>query len=226
MAKKKNSASPQKKEFGRSPFSHLKGFAVSAEPVEAELPEQRSQEPVKEYGSFADEMALLGVEKMSPEDDDQTLLSEDKEQLFVADAGPALSEDEQFLLAMGELQVDFRDQLPEEDRPPTASARRMKQLKQGRLSPEESFDLHGMTRDNVAEKLRIFLQNAAHNGSQTVLVITGRGLHSVDGEPVLRNEAERFLATEGRKWVVEWVRAPKQYGGSGALVLFLKKQTP
>ena len=140
------------------------------------------------------------------------------------EAPVAVSEEDQFLQAMGQLQVDFTDSLPEEESPPSASARRMKQLKQGRLSPEASLDLHGLTRTDVADKLRFFLQDSLLQGYQTLLVITGRGLHSTGGEPVLRVEVERFLAGEGHKWVAEWGRATKQYGGAGALILFLRSR--
>lgn len=129
-----------------------------------------------------------------------------------------------FLEAMSELQVRFSDHLPAEDAPQTASARRMKQLKQGRLVPEASLDLHGLQRAEVADKLRFFLQDALHQGWRTVLLITGKGLHSENGKAVLRCEAEHFLRNTGQRWVAEWGRAPKRYGGAGALVLFLRKK--
>lgn len=228
MGKKKKDAKRSKKEFSSSPFSHLKGFAVSAPP---EAKEDRFEPPETESradlsGSFADEMAMLGVERLS--------LSNDGEEESALDSPSQQSqpencvtenEDEIFLQAMGELQVNFSDRLPEVEKPSVASAQRMRQLKQGRLVPEASLDLHGLTRVEVAEKLRFFLQNASHQNWRTVLVITGRGLHSAAGEPVLRTEAERFLSAEGQKWVAEWGRAPKQFGGAGALVLFLRSRT-
>lgn len=58
---------------------------------------------------------------------------------------------------------------------------------------------------------------------QTLLVITGRGLHSEDGEPVVRFETESYLS-RCSAMVAEWGRAPKDYGGEGAIFIFLKKQ--
>ncbi len=224
MAKKKKSAATKIRNFNPSPFSDLKGFSVSADPEKIAAEKSPPQtEPVEEgpVDSFAEQMALLGVERLaSAEDETATQVPsslEDVRQAVVE------TEEEAFLQAMGELQVDFNDNFPDEEVPPAASPRRMKQLKQGKLKPQATLDLHGLTQSEVPEKLRFFLQNAERQGLQTVLVITGRGLHSVDGEPVLRNRAERFLLTEGRSSVIEWGRAPKHFGGEGALVLFLRK---
>jgi DNA-nicking Smr family endonuclease len=225
MAKKKNTAKPSKRDFNNSPFSDLKGFAVSAQETgDANSSQSQAHDsPLEPHGSFAEEMDMLGVRRLDAD-------AEDAEQIL-AGGSAEVEEDtsspddgELFLQAMGELQVNFSDRLPEEEQPSTASARRMKQLRQGKLTPEAALDLHGLKRREVAARLRFFLQDASHHGWQTLLVITCKGLHSADGEPVLRIEAEHFLAGEGRKWVAEWGRAPKQLGGDGALVLFLRKQ--
>ncbi len=225
MAKKKKPAKPQAKAFGRNPFRNLKGFAVSGEERVAnpEPAAQKQKAELDRAGSFADEMAMLGVKRINSEDTDGSPSDESMPEPERHEP-PVVNEEEQFLQAMGELQVNFSDRLPEEEDVPVASARRMKQLKQGKLVPQATLDLHGFKRVDVADKLKFFLQNAARQNLQTLLVITGRGLHSDAGEPVLRREAEHYLAHAGRKWVAEWGRAPKQYGGDGALVLFLKKQ--
>ena len=226
MAKKKKSAATKTRNFNPNPFSDLKGFAVSADHNKKAVeksPPQTEQIEERPFDSFAEQMALLGVERLDATEDETAKQfapsHEDVQQAAIE------SEEEEFLRAMGELQVDFKDNLPDEEEPPTASARRMKQLKQGKLKTQATLDLHGLTQAEVPEKLSFFLQNAERQGLQTVLVITGRGLHSVDGEPVLRNQAEHFLGTEGRRSVIEWGRAPKQLGGEGALVLFLRKKS-
>lgn len=221
MAKK---VSQKNTEFSSNPFKSLKGFAVSApdEPAQKET-EAPAAEPVEAVGSFADEMALLGVQRFDSQEEERE--NEPGESLPQADlpASSLRSEDAEFLQAMEQLQVRFSDQLPEPLETPSASPRRMKMLKQGKLTPDASLDLHGLRRDEVGQKLGFFLQNAQHQGLRTLLIITGKGLHSESGEALLRSEAERFLANEGGKWLLEWGRAPKQYGGAGALVLFLRK---
>jgi len=225
MAKKKQQV-VQPKAFDNSPFNSLKGFAVSAEPPQqqAELPSPDKAQPAEKSADFAAEMALLEVQRLDAYSDAEDEPLESQPSLPQPQATAPQSDEEEFLQALGELDVRFSDQFPDEEPSPAASARRMKQLKQGKLSPQASLDLHGLTRIAVAEKLRFFLQDAQYQGWSTLLVITGKGLNSVSGEPVLRHEAERFLAgDEGARLVAEWGRAPKEYGGDGALVLFLRK---
>ncbi len=226
MAKKKSTSSKPAK-FTSNPFSNLKGFAASAaeeKPVAKVKREKISQQ--ESTRSFADEMQMLGVQPLSAGNDElegeESSFAEQLEPVE-REAADSVDEDEQFLAAMGELQVRFEEHYPESSNPEkNASARRLKQLKQGKLTPEASLDLHGLTREQVAPKVRFFLQDASYQGYRTLLVITGKGLHSEAGEPVLRIEVERFLAEDGKKWVAEWCRAPKEYGGAGALVLFLR----
>ena len=226
MAKKNKAASRPGKDFGNNPFSNLKGFTVSASPPEKPPqklpPVERSKE--ENSGSFAEEMALLGVRPLPVDSkpDPENLRSPESQGAAVSEPE---SEEELFLQSIGEMQVCFSDQWStDQDELPAASARRMKQLKQGKLIPDASLDLHGLQRAEVAAKIAFFLQNADYQGWQTLLVITGKGLHSEDNEPVLRKEVERYLAGAGRKWVAEWGRAPEKYGGAGALVLFLRKK--
>jgi len=224
MAKKKKSAS-KKRSFTRNPFSDLKGFAVSADhnkQAQDKSPPQTEQAEEEPDDSFAEQMALLGVKQLDVVEDrpaQKIVPSREDLQRAVVE-----SETEEFLRAMSDLQVDFSENFPDEE-PQSASPGRMKRLKQGKLKPQATLDLHGLRQSEVPEKLRFFLQNAERQGLQTLLVITGRGLHSVDGEPVLRKQVQRFLVTEGRRSVIEWGWAPRHLGGEGALVLFLRKKS-
>ena len=229
MAKKQKPQAAKDIQFSRDPFNSLKGFAASELEKQAQIDAEAiapvAPVPVEVYGSFADEMAILGVERIDPSDSDfdESLSASEPVAPPVSPSVKPQTDEDEFLQALGQLDVRFSEQFPDEAQPPAASARRMKQLKQGKLTPQASLDLHGLQRTEVAEKLQFFLENSQHQGWSTLLVITGKGLHSEGGEPVLRNEAERFLAGAGRKSVAEWGRAPKQYGGDGALVLFLRK---
>ena len=223
MAKKKKHNKKKSNEFNNDPFKHLKGFAFTAnseeeEPIHVAAP--RSDEPK----SFSSEMEKLGVQRLDQNENEEEFSD------FLAEEEPALidaeelSDEELFLSALGELSVTFQDNIPPEVTPRQAEPRRMKQLKLGRISPDASLDLHGFKRADVAVKLSHFLTNSQHRGYSTLLVITGKGLHSEGGEAVLRDEAEHFLANCETGLVAEWGRAPKNYGGHGALVVFLKKK--
>ncbi len=221
MAKKKRIPKHKKIEFNNDPFNHLKGFAVSmpVSKISAPIKEQKTAEEV--YGSFADEMEMLGVEPINPPTEGSATVGE---QNCRREVNPERDDEALFLAALDNFTVKFNEHLPEEvGQVHVAEPRRMKQLKKGDITPDASLDLHGCLRVEVAKRMDSFLVSSKRNGWRTVLVITGKGLHSKDGHAVLRDEAEKYLAVHGKLQVAEWARAPNQYGGSGALVLFLKK---
>lgn len=223
MAAKKDKQKKVDKQFCANPFSHLKGFSAFPEPekIKAE-PEPVKVQPV--YGSFEDEMKLLGVERIDgnpvPSDDPVKVDSVVNVECE-PDAEP--SDNDLFMTAVGEMNVRFEDQFSIDDEAATAQPRRLRQLRKGKIVPDQSIDLHGLQRSEVVGKLKSFIANASYRQDKVLLVITGKGLHSEDGKAVLRDEAERFLTQEGRASVVEWGRASKKYGGDGALVLFLRQ---
>ena len=48
-------------------------------------------------------------------------------------------------------------------------------------------------------------------------IVTGKGTHS-DFGPVIRPQVEEYLSGPGRQFVVEWIKAPGNLGGEGALL--------
>ncbi len=227
MAKKKKTAKPESQHFDTTPFKSLEGVVASgrdksSQKVRETVVGGQSKQDV--FGSFAAEMKMLGVKQLNLTED-----VEDNESCgsvaipLVGENDESQSDDELFLAAMNNLTVTFEDSMIEETPRPGAKSKRIKQVKQGKLTPDASLDLHGFYCAEALRKLNHFLQNAQHNGWKTLLVVTGKGLHSAAGEPALRNEIERYLSAEGKKQVVEWSRAPRQYGGDGALILFLPK---
>lgn len=222
MGKKEKKIKAKQQAFNNDPFRPLKGFAVSSVETKAVKHSAQPEIPQETFVSFEEEMQMLGV--YSLENDDS--LFENPMELSQKNP-PTLesqTDEELFLAAMSHLKVNFKDHIPDADRNLKAIPRRMKRVKQGRLVPEATLDMHGCQRLEVVPRLRRFLQNAQHNDFQTVLVITGKGLHSESGEAVVRKETEKLLSGDGMTMVVEWGTAPKQYGGEGALVIFLRKK--
>jgi DNA-nicking Smr family endonuclease len=211
-----------------SPFSSLKGLAVTdgqrKAPV-APVPVPPGPEEDDQSIDFAARMSALGVERLAPDDSDGgPVPHHEAAPEHPAAVGRPLSDEELFLDAMASLNVPLSDPLPsvqQQDQPPP---RRMKRLRRGELVPEATLDLHGLQRRDVAAKMRSLLYNARHHGWEVLLVITGKGLHSEQGAAVLRQEVEAFITTHGHGQIAEWGRAPRQYGGDGALVLFLRRQ--
>jgi len=226
MAKKKKSTTTSAPSFVRNPFRELKGFAVGDEkpepaPLAARVDPVATGEP-KHH--FLEEMDFLGVKPLD------SLQAMPDEEVPLGKRPPketasALSDAELFMQSLGQLEVCFADQFPT-DPPPPARVRRLRQLQRGRLTPAASLDLHGVAAALVAEKIAHFLQDARYQGWQTLLIVTGRGLHSPTGQTAVRDAAEKYLRQHADEQVAEWGRAPRQYGGEGALAVFLKQSPP
>lgn len=199
----------------------MKGFCVSPPAEKASAEKEKSPGPppaVKDEAAlFEAEMARLGMVRREAEAE-SSVGDGGAEENLSPPCSP--SDRELFLDALKGMDTLFSDELP----PPEehqASPRRMKLVRQGRLVPEAKLDLHGLTREEARERARYFLDDSLYRGLKTVLIVTGRGKSS-GAEPVLRAEVERYLNHDAGDWISEWGRAPRRYGGEGALVVFLK----
>lgn len=90
------------------------------------------------------------------------------------------------------------------------------------MLPQATLDLHGMKQEECGNAVEQFLADARRNGLRKISIITGKGLHSDNGVPVLRDVAVRVLEQSGI--VSEQSRAPLNQGGSGAIWIILKKE--
>ncbi|MGE4344442.1 MAG: Smr/MutS family protein [Geoalkalibacter sp.] len=229
--KKRQSGNAGRKTFKNSPFSELKGcdLADAKEPGPAAgkpaPAAPHSAHAPNEGLDFFEEMVSMGVKpfkkgsKFTPSPDQ---LDGGDDRVVVDDEAVQPKDDQSlFLEAVGQMDATFSDELPPEE-PARALPRRMRDLVRGRLTPGAEIDLHGLDREQARQRVAYFLDNCVYQDIRVALLITGRGRGS-ESEPVLRGEIERFLDDAGRKWVVEWGRAPQRYGGEGALVVFLRK---
>jgi DNA-nicking Smr family endonuclease len=233
MAKKKSTKQKTStpKEFSSSPFKDLKGLSAFKEP--AALPKNADNQKSSVTGktavpfsggvSFADEMDFLGVKPLSGKtiEGPAPKQGKDVQPPFLSTDSKEECDKEAFLEALGSMEKTFVDEWLEDEPVKKAIPRRMKQVERGQLKPEAELDLHGLTVEESSANVRFFLQDALYQGFRTTLIITGKGFHSSDG-PVLRQAVERLLETQ-RDIVLEWGLAPKSYGGSGALVVFLRQ---
>jgi DNA-nicking Smr family endonuclease len=227
--KKKNHAPPKAAEFHSTPFSTLKGVTVSTP-----IPAPEAVRPVAPPPLVVDEgdlflQAMDDVKRLgSTQSPEKKTLHAGK---AAATARPAaerqievdLIERDAFARAIGQLKLDmtFTDRIPEDDELKSLGANRLRQLKRGVISVERQLDLHGLTREEALAALPRFLQSAVAHGEKAVLVITGKGINS-PGEPVLLQAVAGWLRDAGKKLVVEFAPAPREMGGSGAFVVFLR----
>jgi len=228
MKKKENP--PKPKEFANPAFSALKG--VQAKP--ADPPPVIKQEPPVKKEATADDMdlfllAMAGVEKLGFRPDKAV---KEKADTPVKAVVRKIEESEQklFLEAINGLKLDvrFHDEMPDEPlQIKPGSGSRMKQLRRGTIRLDYELDLHGLTKDEALDALNSFIKGAYRRGQKAVLVITGRGNHSPE-EPVLKSAVDKWLKVDGKEMVIEFFSAPRQMGGEGAIVVFLRQiqETP
>lgn len=236
MAKRKKTDTPPKPpQFRTTPFSALKGVAVAA-PVQSQTPAaETAVAPV----TLADEadiflQAMAGVERMNggqsaarkpASGSGGTAKSEAASPITGTGGDLERAERQAFARAIASLKLDvtFSDGTPADEELKPLGGNRLRQLKRGIISVERQLDLHGLTREEALEELPRFLRSASAHGEQAVLVITGKGNNS-PAEPVLQQAVAGWLRDAGRKLVKEFVPAPREMGGSGAFVVFMRKQ--
>jgi len=193
--------------------------SAASVPKKSEKPKVKEPEPVEDLSLFFD--AVAGVKPLHP-------VKAVQKKGEPAPQKSAVNEEENriFLKAVEALKMDvrFSDGGPDDDLPPRpAAVNRLRQLRRGGIRIDLQLDLHGLTRDEALENLAPFIVRAHARGQKGVLVITGKGNNS-NGEPVLRQAVAGWLKEHGKGMVSEFVQAPREMGGGGAFVVFLKEK--
>lgn len=89
-----------------------------------------------------------------------------------------------------------------------------------RMDAQDELDLHEMKLEDAASATRSFLDRSFARGLRKVRIITGKGIHSANGEAVLRPAVTDICRSHPK---VREVSVPKaSEGGSGALSVILK----
>ena len=225
MKRKRSKHDKETGVFKNSPFRTLKGFApANPAPIRPE-PRKPAKDDADDEGLFL--RSMDGVRRVA--DSEETA---EPRAVLRTPSRPADAERHQdvpdndlFLEAMGSLGAAA---LPAEELEPagTGPARspssRMRQLRKGTIRISDELDLHGYLKDEALRRLEHFIMSAHARGQQAVLVITGKGLNSPEG-PVLPGAVAAWLREQGRGMVAEFMPAPRDKGGSGAYVVFLKR---
>ena len=92
-----------------------------------------------------------------------------------------------------------------------------------RMDPQSTLDLHGEYKAQGEVEIRNFLQSSYDNGLRKISIITGKGLHSEDGQSVLRSLLEDIVKSVD--YISEYNNAPLNKGGSGAMWIILKEKS-
>jgi DNA-nicking Smr family endonuclease len=104
-------------------------------------------------------------------------------------------------------------------------------MRRGKLGPEATIDLHGMTLQQAHPALVGFVLNGHSRGLRLLLVITGKGKKSRDDGPiprqmgVLRHQVPQWLRMAPlAPLVLQVTEAHIKHGGGGAYYVYLRRR--
>lgn len=97
----------------------------------------------------------------------------------------------------------------------------LRKLRRGHWSIQANLDLHGLRTDEAREAFVEFLKHCANKEIRCVRIIHGKGLGSVNKQPVLKGKVLAWLMQ--REEVLAYCQAPANDGGSGAVRVLLKQ---
>ena len=223
---KKDDSKP--KEFGSKPFSTLRGFHAES-PQKREEP-KKSEPPLPVAPPEPDDASLFfrAVSDVKPLRSRRPAAASPAGKPAPEPPPPAALDEEErreFLDALRSLKLDvtFRDGIPAAaGAPRPLPINRLRELKRGAIRIVRELDLHGLTREEALVELARFVTSAHRQGEKALLVITGKGNNS-PGEPVLQGAVVGWLREKGKMMVAEFAPAPRDLGGSGAIVVFLRR---
>jgi DNA-nicking Smr family endonuclease len=100
----------------------------------------------------------------------------------------------------------------------------LKRLRAGDVALQGTLDLHGMIRVEAKEALERFILDSRRRGRRCVLIVHGRGLHSKDQIPVLKESLQTWLS-QGRLSgaILAFTTAKPHDGGAGAVYVLLRR---
>lgn len=102
--------------------------------------------------------------------------------------------------------------------------RLLRRLRAGEYAVQAHVDLHGQTREEAKDAVARFLVTARRDGKRCVLIVHGRGNHSKDQIPVLK-QAVRTWLERGHiaRMVLAFTTARPADGGAGAVYVLLRR---
>jgi DNA-nicking Smr family endonuclease len=111
-----------------------------------------------------------------------------------------------------------------EGRAPGVDQALVRKLRRGEFAVQGHLDLHGLTREEAKGAADAFLRRSRQGGKRCVLLVHGRGIHSKDQVPVLKDALRTWLSTArfGRH-VLAFATALPVDGGAGAVYVLLRR---
>ncbi len=98
------------------------------------------------------------------------------------------------------------------------------QLRRGEIPPRKELDLHGLLKNEAHKLLKAFILQSRRDGERCILIITGKGKHSLGGQSVLKKAVPQWLSQSPiNAHLLAFCSAKARDGGSGALYVLLRK---
>ena len=100
----------------------------------------------------------------------------------------------------------------------------LRRLKAGDYPLGDRLDLHGLKRDEAHEKVTRFIERARSQQIRCILIVHGKGRHSIDNIGVLKGLVQNWLK-RGRisRSVLAFCSAQPHDGGTGAVYVLLRR---
>jgi DNA-nicking Smr family endonuclease len=95
----------------------------------------------------------------------------------------------------------------------------LRKLRRAHWVVQDELDLHGFTADEATLETARFLADSSRRGLRCLRIIHGKGLGSVNREPVLKGRVRKLLARKSE--VLAFCEPPPVHGGSGAVIVLL-----
>lgn len=96
----------------------------------------------------------------------------------------------------------------------------LRRLRRGDYSIQDELDLHGMVAAEAKTAVHSFINDCADAGVYSIRIVHGKGLHSPDKRPVLKNLILGWLIKN--QFVIAVCSTPANDGSTGAVYVLLK----
>jgi DNA-nicking Smr family endonuclease len=98
-------------------------------------------------------------------------------------------------------------------------------LREGRFSVQSHIDLHGLNSEEARKRLDRFLRHSLMRGCGCVRIVHGRGHNSSNGQPVLKEQLQKWLNSRRiSRHVIAYTSACLSDGGGGAVYVLLRRR--
>ena len=96
----------------------------------------------------------------------------------------------------------------------------LSKLRRGFWVVQAQIDLHGLISDEARAYVAEFLSDCKKRNIRCVRIVHGKGLGSLNREPVLKHKLRNWLMQKDE--VIAYAQAKPEDGGSGAVIVLLK----